>query len=164
MLIRNKKTGEIYKIEDIDLGNNADGIWLGMTKYTSLAKLNEEWEDYEEPKEYWFINDLDREPMKCELRHCSVRSFTEWGKKRKQIGNYFETREEAEKAVEKLKAWKRLKDNGFRFIDWELDMKTVADGKIWFDVGTNTEWDAERLLELKPEVKESLDLLFGGEE
>ncbi len=72
--------------------------------------------------------------------------------------------EETEKAVEKLKAWKRLEERGFRFIDWELDMKTVADGKIWFDVGVNTEWDAERLLEREPKVKEDLDLLFGGEE
>ena len=46
MKLRNKKTGAIYSIEDIDLGNNADGIWLGMTKYNSLAELNEEWEDY----------------------------------------------------------------------------------------------------------------------
>ena len=28
----------------------------------------------------------------------------------------FETREEAEKAVEKLKAWTRLKDKGFKFV------------------------------------------------
>lgn len=48
MKLRNKKTGAIYKIEDIDLGNNSDGIWLGMTKYNSLAELNEEWEDYSE--------------------------------------------------------------------------------------------------------------------
>ena len=45
MKLRNKKTGAIYRIEDIDLGNNEDGIWLGMTKYNSLAELNEEWED-----------------------------------------------------------------------------------------------------------------------
>ena len=103
-------------------------------------------EDYEEPKsgikDVWF-------PDVVEGRNNVVISF--------------ETREEAKNAVRKLKAWKRLKELGFRFIDWELDMKTVADGKIWFDVGINTEWDAERLLELKPEAKESLDILFSQE-
>ena len=46
MKLRNKKTGAVYKIEDIDIGNNSDGIWIGMTKYDSLAELNSEWEDY----------------------------------------------------------------------------------------------------------------------
>lgn len=35
-----------------------------------------------------------------------------------EIGNCFQTKEEAEKAVEKLKAWKRLKDSGLKFKDW----------------------------------------------
>lgn len=34
-----------------------------------------------------------------------------------EIGNCFQTKEEAEKVVEKLKAWKRLKDNGLKFKD-----------------------------------------------
>ena len=34
------------------------------------------------------------------------------------IGNCFQTEEEAEKVVEKLKAWKRLKDSGLKFKDW----------------------------------------------
>ena len=37
---------------------------------------------------------------------------------RSGIGNCFETREEAEKAVKKLKAWKRLKESGLKFKDW----------------------------------------------
>ena len=35
-----------------------------------------------------------------------------------EIGDIFQTKEEAEKAVEKLKAWKRLKDSGLKFKDW----------------------------------------------
>ena len=97
MKLRNKKTGAIYKIEDIDLGNNADGIWIGLTKYNSLAELNEEWEDYEEPKEYWFID------FNGEIKEFEALGF-EWQGWMKEIGNYFETKEEAEKAVEKLKA------------------------------------------------------------
>lgn len=34
------------------------------------------------------------------------------------IGNCFKTEEEAERVVEKLKAWKRLKDSGLKFKDW----------------------------------------------
>lgn len=35
-----------------------------------------------------------------------------------EIGNCFQTKEEAEKAVERLKAWERLKDAGLKFKDW----------------------------------------------
>lgn len=48
MKLRNKNTGAIYKIEDIDIDRSKDGIWLGHTKYTSLSELNKDWEDYEE--------------------------------------------------------------------------------------------------------------------
>ena len=64
MKLRNKKTGAIYSIEDIDLGNNADGIWLGMTKYNSLAELNEDWEDYT-PAEPLIKDDKIRQIIKA---------------------------------------------------------------------------------------------------
>ena len=35
-----------------------------------------------------------------------------------EIGNCFRTEEEAEKVVEKLKSWKRLKDSGLKFKGW----------------------------------------------
>ena len=35
-----------------------------------------------------------------------------------EIGNCFRTKEEAERVVEKLKAWKRLKESGLKFKDW----------------------------------------------
>ena len=146
MKLKNKKTGEIKEVEPITIGG-----------FRSLAELNEEWCDYEEPKEHWFI-DYDGG-----IIPFNRNKETATDNLMKQIGNYFETEEDAEEAVEKLKAMAKLKEFGFRFIDWELDMKTVADGKIWFDVGVNTEWDAERLLELKPEVKKSLDILFSQE-
>lgn len=150
MKLRNKKTGAIYSIEDIDLGNNADGIWLGMTKYNSLAELNEEWEDYEEPKDFWYIDDF---MIMCgtegEFTTPDLASFTKKDiEKLKAIGNYFETKEEAEKAVEKLKAWKRLRDKGFRFID-HID-RDSGQGM------TRYEWDGYV-------NGEDLDLLFGGE-
>lgn len=121
MKLRNKKTGEI---KDIQLGNHndpSDGIVVVYSKngeprephdqYSSLAELNEEWEDYEEPKEYWYINDIGE----VEVIEEDESEETEDAK---QIGNYFSSKEEAEKAVEKLKAWKRLKDDGFKFDGW----------------------------------------------
>ena len=41
MKLRNKKTGEIVEATDFNI----------ISDYNSLAELNEEWEDYEEPKE-----------------------------------------------------------------------------------------------------------------
>ena len=149
MKLRNKKTGEI-----LELCCHRSGEY--REKYDSLAELNEEWEDYEEPKEYWYIDsaidgDIDRnEIFDCE--HCKrIDKFN------KSIGNYFDTREEAEKAVEKLKAWKRLKDNGFRFTDYDV-AGPVCDGEFCgqaFFRGGNYS---------RAEISAELDLLFGGEE
>ena len=99
MKLKNKKTGEIF-----------DGDVFSFGDMNSLAELNEEWEDYEEPKEHYWVIDEDG-VLICR----TVGDFTNEGMC-KQIGNYFETKEEAEKAVERLRAWKRLKDKGFRFI------------------------------------------------
>ena len=46
------------------------------------------------------------------------KQYTDNGEDRfnKEIGNYFETKEEAELVVDKLKAWQRLKDIGCRFV------------------------------------------------
>lgn len=152
MKLRNKKTGEIgYLI----VGKGSDHYivtndeWESCGNYGSLAELTEEWEDApdEEPKEYWWIDS------------CGgvLQEYFDGGCvdiQRKQIGNYFGTKEEAEKAVEKLKAFKRLKDKGLELNHWKespLRLKPscfVITGHIDID----------------HEVRASLDLLFGGEE
>lgn len=118
-------------------------------QYNSLAELNEEWEDYEELKKYCYITgegDICRNDIK----------YSEWIEERKSIGNYFETEEEAEKAVEKLKAWKRLKDKGFKVDLWNYDggnyQERIRTGRILFRVKDYEENDKD------------LDLLFGGKE
>lgn len=63
------------------------------------------------PKSYWCINEFG---TPTEVDYFGRKTI--YDKSRKNFGNYFETKEEAEKAVEKLKAWKRLKDKGFRFL------------------------------------------------
>ena len=80
------------------------------------------------------------------------------------IGLYFAmksvktAKEEAEKAVLKLKAWKRLKDAGLKFTDFnynldETSSSTIsADGKICFEMICYKYFS------------DDLDLLFGGEE
>ena len=152
MKLRNKKTrmiGEVgYLITDLATGDgkivvsniyNQDELY----EYDSLAKLNAEWEDYEELKEYWYYDTTKNGVDKI--------SHLEDKEKDQAIGNYFETKEEAEKAVEKLKAWKRLKDNGFEFRRWE-----IIDGTINFMILPKGDY--------REKVYEDLDICFGGEE
>ena len=146
MKLRNKKTGEIRELPD--------GFFCG----DNLKKICEEWEDVpEEPKEYWYIayNGI----VEC-FEYDDDWQYMDfnWQDKLKQIGNYFETKEEAEKAVEKLKAWKRLKDARLKFTDFgynldELSSSTIgADGKICFEMMCYEDFT------------DDLNLLFGGEE
>ena len=108
MLLKNKKNGEIAEasVRNFELWvRYEDGR---VERYPLLFDYSK-FEDYcEEPKEYWYIDCYG-----MVLR--SLYNGNEWDERRKQIGNHFETKEEAKKAVEKLKAWKRLKDKGFRF-------------------------------------------------
>ena len=118
MKLRNKKTGEIVDFASVyreydganDIGlveiGHERGATIPIYSYRSLAELNEEWEDYKEPKEYWYI--YADKPQRADCGDILEEDF-------KAIGNYFSTKEEAQKAVEKLKAWKRLKDKGIRF-------------------------------------------------
>lgn len=152
MKLRNKKTGEIIeKYPDRFVINSGEQI----SQYDSLAELNAEWEDVpEEPKDkgYWYIDDLCRMRYSSELLDEIDDRPNNW-MIRKLCDNYFDTREEAEKAVEKLKAWKRLKDKGFRFLGYYHRLgETKSKGEIGFEMD-----DYEG-------TKQDLDLLFGGEE
>ena len=147
MKLRNKKTGEIGKIlKQLSEDNQLDVITdnkLYVVK--SLAELNAEWEDYEEEENIWW---LDNEGRVNHVTHEVGNNF----ENNREIGNYFETKEEAEKAVEKLKAWKRLKDKGFRFKTWGWDDSSNNEYTIYFT------------LDSKSGDAIDLDLLFGGEE
>ena len=126
MRLRNKKTGEI---------NYGD---LHLDEFDSLAELNEEWEDYEEPKRHWIIDTMNDRVEDFDV----PMDFNE------SIGNYFESREEAKKAVGKLKAWKRLKDKGFRFNGGDdACISYILDPVKWDD-----------------KLEKDFDLLFSGED
>lgn len=78
-----------------------------------------------------------------------------------EIGNLFDTKEEAEKAAEKLKAWKRLKAFGFRFIGKSCEYKPDKNfGSVFFE----TRNDILSVYNDCVEFYDDLDLLFGGEE
>ena len=143
MKLRNKKTEDIAEVLTDSIAVNVLIDQHDMTAYyTSLAELNKEWEDYEEPNDYWFIDCDGSVYQNCQN---STQTHTNH---HKLIGNYFETKEEAEKAVEKLEAVKRLKDNGFRFKAYQLAELNI---KFFLDHGYT-------------EMGDDLDLLFGGED
>lgn len=152
MKLRNKETGEIGNLKSFNNDKRAC-VWINKETdldyiYNSLAELNEKWEDYEEPAYYYFIHDDGR--IGCDaIDPYNHKSKVE---ERKSIGNYFETREEAEKAVEKSKAITRLKSCGFKFKGW----RTVDLGadKYYFMITAESDGAG----------KGDLDLLFGGEE
>ena len=143
MKLKNKKTGEIVEWEH--------GLQYKLGKeYNSIKEFADEWEDApEEPKKHYEIQSMgavmEREDAEDEI-------FRNQGQK--EIGNYFSSREEAEKAVEKLKAVKRLKDKGFKLKGWYMPKNTLnieIDGGFPKDVSLC-------------DVMDDLDIVFGGEE
>ena len=117
----------------------------GNRKHTKGYKWKYE-EDYKESKTHWMIDTSVLEPVR-EIAGMPYEID-------KEIGNWFDTKEEAEKAVEKLKAWKRLKDFGCRFIlDDHCAVKFVGP-----DARKITSAETQRSL------SEAYKLLFGGEE
>lgn len=162
MKLRNKRTGEIGELQitekycAVEVGNGtASG---GIEIYSSLTSLNEEWEDVaEEPKEYWCIREdgvVEKRPYPI-IIECAEQEYRD---AMREIGNYFETKEEAEKAVEKLKAWKRLKDKGFM-----IRRNNYNDGMMYLHIWNDTT-DESTSLDKNSETFKDLDLLFGGEE
>ena len=158
MKVRNRKTGKIGNLVSTNWDEvvlkvlDDNGVQLG--KYTSLAGLNKEWEDCEEPVGYWYVSEQGI-PGRINFSWDSKESI----ENHKEIGNYFETYVEAEKAVEKLKALKRLKEAGLKVTEfnYNLDEKysglaNAIDGKICFKLVCYKDFD------------EDLDLLFGGEQ
>ena len=137
MKLRNKKTGEIKEWSLAMLENIMQTT--ERKHYGSLTALNEEWEDYEESEEHWCITMYggitrikdDEEPIDDLI----------------EIGNYFNSKEDAYDAWDKLKAWKRLKDNGFKFTGYNA---------------CSVDYDIEE--QYRKYISEDLDLLFGGEE
>ena len=149
MKLKNKKTGEIvdFKIHKFAWLNNE-----GNSVYEPFNGSIEEWEDYEEAKENYILN-FNGDTLRWD-NDKRDRKIT---KQLQEIGNYFETKEEAEKAVEKLKAWKRLKDGGITFKNWTINQTGTID--CFATWGDNIPPSRKN-----PTLLDDLDLLFGGED
>lgn len=167
MKLINKKTGEVvenvYIRESHDFYNKITIAVFARkgnrpperisTGYETLAELNEEWGDYEEPKGMWAVGGFGE---LYEVSGLALNSI----KKLKEIGNDFKTEEEAEQAVEKLKALNRLRDKGFRFTGYsEKDREYINQIEIYAETDVFIGGKAVDLAE-DPDVK----LLFGDEE
>lgn len=160
MKLQNKQTGEIGELQitekhcAVAVGNGTASC--GIKIYSSLAELNEEWGDYEKPKDnnYWYIDDLARIHFSSEVIDEVEGHPNNW-MIRKQFNNYFSSWYEAEKAVEKLKAWKRLKDNG---ISYEAK---VIDGKWCLAPKAEPQ---HRTFDEAHDVFKDIMFIFGGEE
>ena len=145
MKLRNNKTGEIIDIKDcLRLSDDFPNHYI----------IDSDWEDYEEPKRTWFI-DPNCTPDYIDYGDNPVTDncYDDWN----ELGICFETKEEAKKAVEKLKAWKRVSEDNFAFVDWYWEDKNVNEnGSRYFSIiGV---CDPSEISE------DDLDLLFGGEE
>lgn len=137
MKLKNKKTEEIIEFDAILPVKDVAGDSVAHLEYNSLAELNAEWEDYEEPIQV-HIEGIQRVFM----NGCG-RVFIDYA-----------TAKEAELAVRKLKAWKRLKDFGCGFmLDDYFTVKLVGP-------------DARKITSAKEQksLSDSYKLLFGGEE
>ena len=139
MRLRNKKTGEIVEANGINFTQ-------GHEKYNSLAEFTADWEDYEEPKGW------------CVTMYGGISRITKDDEvvipDLKEIGNYFNDKESAYDALRKLKAWKRLKDKGFKLKGWYMSKNTLnieIDGGFPEDVSLY-------------DVMDDLDIVSGGEE
>ena len=126
MKFRNKKTGKIIEGNEFWIAAAKDG----MRTLVQQFKMDEldDWEEHEEPKKdeyYWCIDavigGVDKNLISKDCDHCvEVDKFNE------SIGNYFGSKQEAEEAVRKLKARKRLADN---LIDSVLKFEVDKDTK-----------------------------------
>ena len=155
MKLRNKKTGEIVNADFNAIISGRTNIIIiqngaEQLEYNSLAELNEEWEDVpEEPKEYWYI-DYDGGILCGKSDNSSVEKVMI------SMGNCFDTLEEADKAVERLRAWKRLKDYNVKF---NLDF---VRNRINFTYSTNN--PLLDVLDGEEQIFNNMKIVFGGEE
>ena len=145
--LRNKNTGEIAYADKIRVySKDGDEDW------TSLADLSLVWE---EVGVFYMIDALGQ--VQAMNTGWSMEPYL------KNFGNYFESKEEAEKAVKRLRAWKRLKDRNFRVnLNYSTGGATINHKDVimcrieaYFD----DKWEEGNM-----KAEEDLDLLLGGEE
>lgn len=153
MKLRDKKTGKIKSLSiygiTLNIRDKED-----MPVYHSLKELNDEWEDYKDEL-FYVISSEHKSGYQCVLKE----EYPEICKTAKELGIGFETEEEVKKAVEKLKAFTRLKDKGFKFSYYgRYDCDGNESPAIAFEYP-----DFDELFDNR-QVVADLDICFGGEE
>lgn len=123
-----------------------------------FPNILEDWfEEIEEPKEHFVIT--------CDGKIITTAEEFTAIDECKEIGNYFETEEEAELALRKLKAWKRLKDKGFRFEGIKEDYTRILQSQTPFRTGKRyLQFNKSEDKDWMKENWEDLDLLFSQED
>lgn len=156
MKLRNKKTGEISELSvDIDRPDNGIRVYADggvcYKMYNSLSELNEEWEDVpEEPKVGYIID-----PMEEDCVSVDDSGYAESDVERaKELGIWFKTKEETERAVKKLEAWTRLENKGFRFNRWK-EAPLRPNSSCIAITG---------IMKCDDKARKDLDICFGGKE
>lgn len=136
MKLINKKTGEIIDVKD---------VLRASDDYPNHYLIRDEWEDYEEPKN---INEIDI-VLEAIGEYCNEHSYYSGDLEKIKILNI---------AEEKLKAFKRLKDKGFRFKDYTRKFDGFK--RVGGDVFITAELNDEGVIGMIDE----LNICFGGEE
>lgn len=139
---------------------------LGNTfRAKTLKEIADKWEDYEEPKESKYLYVIDPNRV-SNIRKIYKEDEPDWCEQALELGIGFETVGEAEKAVEKLKAWQRLEDKGFRFEGIKEDYTRILQSQVPFRTGKRyLQFNKSEDKDWMKENWKDLDLLFsGGEE
>lgn len=135
MKLINKKTREIVEVCKI----NHEPFEAADFDCSNLAELCSEWEDVpEEPK-----------PSALDFMIMTVTNFIE-----NEADEQLVDLKDCKNMLEKLKAYKRLKEKGFSFNDWDWKTQCISYNLDYTDI---TEEQIE-------EAEKDLDLLFSQED
>lgn len=154
--LRNKKSGKIATLvvdgalKYVQAFAVEDDSMERLGEYKTLAELNAEWEDApEEPKEHWAIDQFGEPINVSSLSRLQL-------EKLHRLGNDFPSENATMKAVERLRAWQRIKED-LGSLHWqdEKDGQFSVWGQFYGNMLAN-----DAILNIH---RKDLDLLFGGE-
>lgn len=141
----------LYMIND---NGEAEVLAYHQTTLIKFPNVLDDWFEEIEENRVWKPEYAEGYWHVCEdgtVDHCMF-SEDELDEGMLAIGNCFKTKDEAEKAVEKLKALRRLRERGLKFIDWEWEFPTIDSLTIKAQCGCSTE--------AANQIREDLTTLF----
>lgn len=148
MKLKIKKTGELLEdVKFIDTTLHKIVIQYlddGVLRECSIKSLS----DVEEIKDY--------EEQKVSALHLMIHTLTDFIENEPDEDKV--DLEDCKQMLGKLKAWKRLKDKGFKFTDWNCPLC-----EVYFEI-PDSFYDREGMIgeAISEESSNDLDLLFGG--